>query len=240
MRLAGGLLLLLLMSTASAAQWPGDQKIPPVNYPTIARQSATPEGFLPRQWTLEARAIGDLNGDTRPDAALVLHMADPRNRISPSWDPSTKYDTNPRMLIVAFAKKEGGYELAAADHKLIPRRENPNQDEPFDEVRIAGGTLRVKMHLFLEAGGWRMGGSAYTFRWQDGAFRLIGFDRDSIFKNSGETEEISINYLTGRKLTKKGHMGSDSEERSAETLPKTKLLALAEIGDGLMFEPGEH
>lgn len=89
MRLAGGLLL-LLMSTASAAQSPGDQKIPPVNYPTIARQSATLEGFLPRQWTLEARAIGDLNGDTRPDAALVLHMADPRNRISPSWDPNTK------------------------------------------------------------------------------------------------------------------------------------------------------
>ena len=164
-------------------------------------------------------------------------MASPRSRISPSWDPNTKYDTNPRMLVVAFARKGGDYELAAADHKLIPRRENPNQDEPFDEVKIASGTLRVKMHLFLEAGGWRMGGSAYTFRWQDGAFRLIGFDRDSVFKNSGETEEVSINYLTGRKLTKKGNMGSAEETRSTETLPKKPLLTLAHIGDGLMFEP---
>lgn len=238
MRLAGG--LLLLMSTASAAQWPGDQKIPPVNYPTIARQSATPEGFLPRQWTLEARAIGDLNGDTRPDAALVLHMADPRNRISPSWDPNTKYDTNPRMLIVAFAKKEGGYELAAADHKLIPRRENPNQDEPFDEVKIVGGTLRVKMHLFLEAGGWRMGGSAYTFRWQDGAFKLIGFDRDSLIRNSGETEEVSINYLTGRKELKTGNIGSDDVESRTVKIAKKPLLDLTGIGDGLMFDPDER
>jgi hypothetical protein len=238
MKLLGG--ILLLVSTAAAAQWPGDQKIPPVYYPTIARQAATLEGFVPKEWTLEAKAIGDLNGDTRPDAALVLHMASPRNRISPSWDPNTKYDTNPRMLVVAFARKAGGYALAAADYKLIPRRENPNQDEPFDEVKIVSSTLRVKMHLFLEAGGWRMGGTAFTFRWQDGAFRLIGLDRDSVFKNSGETEEVSINYLTGRKLTKKGNMGSAEETRSTETLPKKKLLALGEIGDGLMFDPNEH
>ena len=238
MKLLGG--ILLLVSSAAAAQWPGDQVIPPLNYPTIARQAATLQGFVPREWTLETRAIGDLNGDTRPDAAHVLHMASPRNRISPSWDPNTKYDTNPRMLVVAFARKAGGYELAAADHKLIPRRENPNQDEPFDEVKIASGTLRVKMHLFLEAGGWRMGGSAYTFRWQDGAFRLIGFDRDSVFKNSGETEEVSINYLTGRKLTRKGNMGSAEETRLTATLPKKPLLTLAQIGDGLMFEPDKR
>src|SRR5207237_4781524 len=137
-------------------QWPGDQEIPPVKFPTIARTAASVAGFVPKGWKLEARATGDVNGDSLPDAALVLHMDDPKNRIAPSWDDTVRYDTNPRMLIVAFARKGGGYELAETDHKLILRLENPNQDEPFDEVKIVAGTLRVKMHLFLSAGGWRM------------------------------------------------------------------------------------
>lgn len=197
MKRAGG--LLLLIAAPAVAQWAGDQEIPPVNYPTAPKIAAAVEGFVSKGWKLEAKASGDLNGDKLADTALVLHMDDPANRIAPSWDETIRYDTNPRMLIIAFARKDGGYELAASDHKLIPRLENPNQDEPFDEVAIVNGTLRVKMHLFLSAGGWRMGGSAYTFRWQDGHFRLIGFDRDDVMRNTGDTEEVSINYLSGTK-----------------------------------------
>jgi hypothetical protein len=234
MTTAGGVFLLI------AAQWPGDQEIPPVNYPTISNTAASPEGFVPRGWKLEAKATGTLNRDTLPDAALVLHMDDPANRIAPSWDDTIRYDTNPRMLIVAFGKKGGGYELAATDHKLIPRLENPNQDEPFDELKIVGGTLRVKMHLFLSAGGWRMGGSAYTFRWQDGAFKLIGFDRDDVMRNTGDTEEVSINYLTGMKELKTGNIGTSDEKRRILKIGRKALIALEDIGDGLYFNPDER
>jgi hypothetical protein len=144
------------------------------------------------------------------------------------------------MLVIAFARKAGGFTLAAADHKLIPRLENPNQDDPFDEIRIAGGTLRVRMHLFMSAGGWQMGGSAYSFRWQDGGFKLVGFDRDSVMRNSGATEEISINYLTRRKQLKSGNVGSDRQQSRWGTIPRKRLLDLTEIGDGLMFDPDER
>ena len=137
-------------------------------------------------------------------------------------------------------RKGGGYALAAADHKLIPRLENQNQDEPFDEVAIANGTLRVKMHLFMSAGGWEMGGSAYTFRWQDGGFKLIGFDRDSVQRNSGETKEISINYLTGRKVLKRGNIGTDKQEERTVRIANKPLIALGDVGDGLLFDPDEH
>lgn len=223
-----------------AAQWPGDQEIPAVTFPSLPRQAANPAAFIPKQWTLEAKADGDLNRDGQSDTALVLHMDSPRNRIHPSYDQTIRYDTNPRMLVVLFRQKESGYELAAADHKLIPRLENPNQDEPFDEVKIAAGALRLKLHLFLSAGGWRMGGSAYTFRWQDGAFRLIGFDRDAVIRNTGETEEVSINYVTGRKLLKTGNIGGGEEHNRTIVLKKKALLTLDQIGDGLMFEPDEH
>jgi hypothetical protein len=239
MRLAGG--LLLLMPVAASAQWPGDQEIPPVRYPDLPRHSATLAGFVPREWKLEQKAVGDLNGDRRPDAALVLHMASARNRIAPSFAPDTRYDTNPRMLAIVFANARGGYDLIAADHKLIPRRENPNQDEPFDSVKIANGTVRLNMHEHFDAGGWRLGTTSFTFRWQDGTIRLIGFDRDAIIKGPGETEVISVNYPARRMVVTKGMLDASAPDRTETiTLPEKPLLKLAEVGDGFMFEPCEQ
>lgn len=237
MRLAGG--VPLLIATAALAQTPGGEP-PPVTYPEVPRQASSLDGFVPQGWRLEARAEGDLNRDQARDAAIVLRMDDPKNRIATQWDPDQRYDTNPRMLVVAFARQGGGYALAAADHKLIPRLENQNQDDPFDELLIRNGALHVKMHLFMSAGGWQMGGSAYTFRWQDGAFRLIGFDRDSVMRNSGETEEVSINFLTGHKELKTGNIGSGQQETKSMRMARKPLLTLAEIGDGLMFDPDER
>lgn len=232
---AGAALLLL-----AAAQSPGDQTVPAVTYPELPREAAELAGFVPSGWKLETTSGGDLNRDGLADAALVLRMNDPGNLVATDWDPEQKYDSNPRMLVVVFARKSAGFELAASDHQLIPRLENQNQDDPFDEVAIANGTLRVKMHLFMSAGGWQMGGSAFTFRWHDGAFKLIGFDRDSVMRNSGETEQVSINYLTGRKLVKTGNIGSDEQRSRTLSIARKPLIDLAEVGDGLMFDPDER
>ena len=196
---------------------------------------------MPRQWKLTDKAVGDLNGDGVQDAALVLWMNDPRNRIHPSFDPKTRYDTNPLMLVVLFGSKSGGYDLAAANHKLIPRRVNPNQDPPFNDVVITHGVLRVKMHEFLEAGGWRSGTCSFAFRWEQGALRLIGFDRDAIIKNTGATEKVSVDYLARRMATTTGTMAGDVEDHTETTvLPKKPLLTFDHVGDGLMFEPESH
>jgi hypothetical protein len=239
MRFAGS--LLLVFSTAASAQWPGDQKIPPVSYPKLPKHAASVAAFVPKQWKLTDKAIGDLNGDRIPDAALAIWMDDPRNRIHPSYDPKYRYDTNPMMLIVLLGSKSGGFDLVTANHDLIPRRVNPNQDPPFHGVNIANGVLRVKMHEFLEAGGWWLGKKSFAFRWRDGALRLIGYDRDGIIKNTGDTEVVSINYPALRMVVTKGTMSGEEPGRTETvTLPKKPLLTLAEVGDGLMFEPDEH
>ena len=230
----------VLAAAVAAVQSPGEAEVPPVAYPTIAREARDAGHFVPAGWKLQALATGDLNGDKLADAALVLRMDDPRNLVSSDWDAARKYDSNPYLLVVAFARPGGGFALAASDHKLIPRLENQNQDEPFDEVAIVNGTLRVKMHLFMSAGGWQMGGSAYTFRWQDGGFKLVGFDRDSVMRNSGETEEVSINYLTGRKQVKSGNIGTDKQRTRWMAHRRARLLDLGDVGDGLMFDPDER
>ena len=231
-----GALALLL---AAMAQDPGDQEIPPVEYPAIAKSAATPGDFVPGGWQQVQLAEGDLNRDGKSDFAMVIRMDSAANRIAPSWAPDTRYDTNPWMLIAAF-RDGAGYKLALSDHQLIPRHENPNADEEFDEIKIANGSLKVVMHLFMSAGGWQMGGTAYTFRWQDGGFKLIGFDRDEVHRGSGETIETSINYLTGRKLVKTGTIESDDQKSTETRIAKKPLIDLTTIGDGLMFDPDER
>ena len=226
----------LLLALAAMAQDPGDQEIPPVTYPAIAKTAVTPAAFVPQGWKQVRLAEGDLNRDGKPDFAMVMRMDSDANRIAPSWDPESRYDTNPWMLIAAF-NTGAGYELKLADHRLIPRHENPNADEEFDEIKVANGTLKVVIHLFLSAGGWEMGGRAFTFRWQDGGFKLIGYDRDSVRRNSGETEEVSINFLTGHKEVKTGNIGSDQDQTRSIRMRKAPLVDLTQIGDGLMFEP---
>ena len=195
---------------------------------------------MPKGWILESKATGDLNGDRLPDAALVLHMHDPGNFVSSDWDPDHKYDSNPRMLVIAFARKAGNYELAAANHKLIPRLENQNQEDLFDEVAILNGALRLKIHIFMSSGGWWMGNVGYTFRWQNGRLRLIGYDRDGVQRNTGETDGVSINYLARVKLTKTGTIESDSDKIRRTKIAKRPLLDINEVGDGFTFWPDER
>ena len=68
-----------------------------------------------------------------------------------------------------------------------------------------------------------MSSTSYTFRYRDGRFELIGYDDNSTERNSGKTEGISINYLTGRAKHTSGTIDSDSVEVSWEALPRRPL-----------------
>ena len=165
-------------------------------------------------------------------------MDDPANRIPSPFDQTRRYDTNPRMIVVAFAGNEGGgFRLAASDDKLIPRLDNPNQDDPFDSIAIANGSLKLKMRLFMSMGGWEMNDTSFTFRWIDERFRLIGFDRNSTMRNSGRTENTSINYLTGRKVVTTGSIDGRADRPKTTRLPKKPLLKMGQVVDGLSFDP---
>ena len=238
MRIAGA--LLLLAASAAFAQDPGPQlKIPPVKYPVPPKRAATAEKLAPKGWLVEAKATGDLNADGLPDAALVLHLNNPKNWVSPPWAPTTRFNSNPRMLVVAFGTAKG-YEVALADHVLIPRVENANQEQPFDGIKIENGLLKLKMHLFFDSGGYRVGRWGFAFRWQDGGFKLVNFDRDSVIKKTGDTEVVSIDYQTGRKDLTTGNLSKSKETKKHFTLPRKDLISLTAMGDGLQFKPDEH
>lgn len=234
---AAALLVCFAATTAQALDAPA------ASYPSLPRQAAAAEGFVPPGWRLETKVEGDLNGDGKPDLALVLRDTDARNVVAnPDGLGPDSLDTNPRILAVAFARAGGGYALALENHTLIPRHTDPVLDDPFDSIarsglEVARGTLRLRLGVFASAGGWSMATIATTFRWQNGRFELIGYDRTETNRGSGEIDGLSINYLTRKAKRTRGTIESDAETARWETLPRRPLLGLDEVGDGLEFDP---
>ncbi len=214
-------------------------RIPPVDYPVLPARATTAAGFVPAGWRIEQQLRGDLNGDKRDDLVLVLRQQDPRNIVEHDGFGISPLDSNPRMLAIAWATPDG-YTLATQNHTLITRHEAPNLSDVFEDgagVSIVRGTVRTTLFFFSNAGSWSTGSASYTFRWQDGAFALIGYDRSSMMRNSGHTESLSINYSTRRVRHAAGSMDTDRETVRWETLTSPRRWTLDTVGDGSAFEP---
>ncbi|QNH22200.1 hypothetical protein HEP73_03132 [Xanthomonas sp. GW] len=226
----------LLLAVAGAAQ---ALDPPAVVYPQLPAQGRDAAAFVPSGWKLEVERRGDLNGDGRADLLLVLKMANPRNVLDNTGFGPDRFDTNPRMLAVAFAEGDG-YRLALRDHALIPRPDAPNMEDYLEggEPAIARGAFSVNLHQFSSAGSWSTSETTFRFRYREGCFQLIGYDVHGMHRGSGEVHDISVNYLTGKAKVSDGSIENDALRTQWRQLPKQPLRCLEQIGDGLAFDPG--
>lgn len=237
-------LLLVFCAYGPVAADDSDLTLPPAVYPKLADHAPNAEAFVPSGWRLENLESGDLNGDGRPDAVLVLRENNPKGVVDgrPQGGPE-RYDTNPRMLAVLLANAQGGYDLALENHSLITRPADPSQQDPLDpdgiqpgEIAIKNGTLQITLGYF----GGDMGHITFTFRFQNKRFELIGYDRVNVTRDtrdSGVISDVSINYSTRRVERKDGNISDDAEKVTRTTLPAAPLLTPPQIGDGLKFRP---
>jgi hypothetical protein len=192
----------LLWAASPAASQELD--LPPVRYPALPAAAASADGLVPRGWAVVGRESGDLNGDGRPDAVLLMRMRDPANVVTMPWAGSSeRFDTNPFLLAIAFREAGGGYRLAASNRGLFLRPSRPYTGEGppgEDTIAIERGGLLVSFDYLR-------GRASYRFRWQSGVFRLIGYDGSGV--SGGCIETISVNYLTRRARVTKGLTSSD-------------------------------
>ncbi|HET7314480.1 hypothetical protein [Salinisphaera sp.] len=226
------------LACAASAAATDINRPPPVHYPAVSAEGADIAVFVPSGWRIEKQETGDLNGDGRADRALILHDDDPALRVPLPFDDSSKVDTNPRLLVVLFARAEGGFRRALANHTLIPRVDSGRMDDPIDGVvasdfAITDGTLQIALGGF----GAEMYQPAYTFRWRDGAFRLIVFEYSKVHRMSGAVHELHIDYRTRRIERRRGNIADDKETVRHGQLPPGPLPTLDQIGDGLAFDP---
>jgi hypothetical protein len=220
--------------TAAAAEARQDLVIPSVDYPALPRTATRAEGFAVAGWRVEQTARGDINADGIADLAFVLRDQDPANILTHDGFGESPFDSNPRILGVALGDG-AGFTLVAQDHALILRRDNPSMDDPFAGIEIGGGSLKVRLQLFMSAGGWSTGPYTFTLRHQDDAVRLIGYDHTNTQRNTGEVTEVSVNFLTGRRSDGTGAIDSD-EMRKVWSRTPVGPLPLDQVGDGFLFE----
>jgi hypothetical protein len=223
---------------ALAQPYAGEPPALRADAPAIPATAFSAEGFAPPGWEVVSSAEGDLDFDGHSDLAVILKGADPAC-ITQAENASEPLDTNPRVLLIAFAKPEN-YVLQMTNAAVIPRKDDPYMDDPLttDAFTITGGVLHVGLTYWRSMGGWTTFSTALSFRWDGRTFPLIGYERHTTNRASGETERVSVNYPARRAFITTGSIEDDKDgpKRWRHILRQTPET-LASIGDGLAFEP---
>ena len=230
--LLGSVICLTATNSAAAID------VPPAPVPNIAKEASIVERLVPEGWRIETMSRDDLNGDRLTDAVLVIRSKDPNLIVeNPNGLGEDKFDSSPRTLLVALAKKGGGFRTVAINNVIIPRIKSPTIDDPFDAISIEKNVLTLSLRFWASAGSWSMSTTSFKFRWQSDAMRLIGYDNSEIHRGSGDMTEVSVNYLTGRKITVKSSISDDDSVEVPEKIGRKPLLRLDDIGHGWEYQP---
>ena len=179
------------------------------------------DSFIPKGWKIIQRANGDLNHDQLVDTALIIEDTDPTHFQKNEFLGESVLNLNARRLLILFQQPNKQYLLNSSKDDFIPPPndfESPCLEDPLAEAEpmsIGKGVLKVELRYWYSCGTWYSSKEKYAFRYDGQRFRLIGQDSYSYHRASGDEEEHSINYLTGKQSTTTG--GNISGEKRAKT-----------------------
>lgn len=179
--------------------------------------------FVPEGWKIVNNEKGDLNKDGISDVALVIQKTDASMIKKMSGEIR---DTNPRNLIVLFGtENKGCYELVVRNSTFILANDNEGMTEPFENMGIENGTLRLYFSEFHSVGNWMSGQYTYIWRFQDGDFKLIGASADRYHRADGDATDVSVNFSTKKYSVTTYNMFDESVEEEVvwKTLDLKKL-----------------
>lgn len=211
------------------------------NFPQKAK---TIDDFIPKGWKRISSTNGDLNKDKLEDVVIVIEKEDKKNiKKNDSLGPDY-LNLNPRILLVLFKQKDGTYTLVSKNDKgFIPSpnsEDEPTLEDTFDSISIKNNTFRINFNYFYSAGSWGTSQTNYIFRYQNNKFELIGFSESSFMRNSGEEEELSINFSTNKVKTTTGGNVFEGNVNNPKSKWKTvnfkRKYTLDEMSDNVMEE----
>jgi hypothetical protein len=173
--------------------------------------AATPSSsftpFIPKNWKIIETVTGDLNRDGLNDSVLVIEDNNPENVIANAGLGSDRLNLNPRKLLVLFQTAQG-YQLITENDSLPTENdeESPCLADPMEDggISIHKGILKINLHYWLSCGSWYVTNNSFSFRYQNNAMRLIGFDQNEFHRASGDQSSRSINFSTGKVKTTTG------------------------------------
>ncbi|WP_165749020.1 hypothetical protein [Cellulophaga sp. Z1A5H] len=191
--------------------------------------------FIPEGYVLSETYYGDLNKDGQEDCMLIIKGTNTANVVINRFDQEV--DRNRRGIIVLF-KNENTYELADKNYDCFYSENEDGGVYYAPELDITTERSNLIIHFAHgRYGYWR-----YIFRFQESAFKLIGYDASS---NHGPRidRETSINFLTRKKLTRintnhDAEGGDEVFEETWETIEQKQLFNLSEIEKFEDFDMG--
>jgi hypothetical protein len=193
------------------------------DYPVLPKSAVRPADFIPAGWKIMGEAEGDLNGDKRKDFVFVIKANQEKFLNKNDGLGGEIFDTNPRILAVLFWENDQ-YKLAVQSNTFIVMADSPTMEEPFQEVHIIKGILEFNFEIFMNAGGWGMSNHLYKFRFQNGAFALIGADKTETQRNTGEMESRSFNFVTGKVQITTGNISGKPKDKTRWKTYRSKEL----------------
>lgn len=196
------------------------------DYPRISDSAKTCRGFAPKGWRVMKIAEGDLNQDRRSDCVLIVRGRNAKFVYKNDGFGTREFDTNPRILIIAF-RDAGGFRLAEQNNSFIINADSPTMTEPFQDLEIKNGVLRFYFEEFYSMGTYFMAARKYVFRFQEGEFVLIGAEKTETHRATGEIETRSYNFSTGKMSIENGRIDDDGRGKvrwaSAPSIEKKTL-----------------
>lgn len=171
------------------------------------------------------RILGDLNKDGLIDEVLI---ETPRNKANMVIRESDGYEYNFNQPVMSISFSNGqGYKLFKKYNNVIPHPESEAECVDLHVSITEKGVLKINYSLFMSMGSYGTSEHTYLYRYQNGDFYLIGEEYTNGSRNTGDTEKVSINYLTHKKQTVKSN--SFKETKPVEkwsTIPKKPLEKL--------------
>ena len=200
--------------------------------PKLKETAQTSLGLVPANWKMISSVMGDLNKDGLEDLVFVIQNTNLEKIQIDKEFIGNSTDLNPRVLAIYFWNpKLNRFEKQMQKNNLIPLKDAPNIVDPFDSsdgIEVTKkGILKIRFRFFATMGSWATSGHLYKFRYQNNHFSLIGYDRYELRRNTGETIDYSIDFLSKRMSMSESNIERDKPKSVKWTnfeLKKLKTL----------------
>lgn len=168
-----------------------------VPYPYLIKESKNINDFIPENWMMIAKEIGDLNYDKVDDVAFVLEYSET------IFDELTEEEgdtiTNkPRILGILFRDKvKDNYVLIEQNNSFITNRESPYMIGPFGGIKIENNIMTINFNTWFSMGSWLIFTEEFKFRYNyNNDFDLIEYSWDNFHRATHDLSAETVNYIT--------------------------------------------
>ncbi len=158
-----------------------------ISYQTMAGQSLS----IPKNYAVVDSVKGDLNKDGIDELVVAYNTEEEK-------ETKDAFESIPRELIIYKKEKKEWTVWTKSKDALYGSRDGGMMGDPFGEIEIKNGLLLVSQN---GGSSWKWGHTD-KYRYQDGAFYLIGYSSTS-GKLCEYWKDVDFNLVTGKMIVKK-------------------------------------